>query len=540
MADIDLGGVGNSRRLVKFDEIAGLTTFQLDFSGATTANLQCMTDGSETTATASADMEQLFLKADLDNAYTLSGLTFTRSGVRYVAKASGQLQADPNPTTGNGTAVGTLVPTTGIVTLDQWAAGSSPQTANFRGGADAPVDGPFTPYGGYEVMFRTAAAPLRSGSLSVLATMADGTPINVTANTDGHINTSRVKGVVNYNTGVVDLFFVTPSAPAGQDTVDISFLGIPGVSNVYLDRVRIETIRYNAVAFAYLPLDADILGIDPVRLPSDGRVPIFRPGTIAVVGNTQETSPATVTNGQTVSTGRVRLSRVRVVGNDDNTINTGYTTDLEAGTVTFTNVTGYSQPVHIEHRIEDMVQVRDAQISGEITFVPALSHDYPAGSSISSALIGQDLTARVSLLFDQASWDGVTWSDVQGTPAPGTYNDTANPIELTNAGAETERWSIRFTNTTTFQCYGEHVGLIDVGTTGADFSPINPVTGEPYFTLKAEGWGLGWTTGNIMRFNTVGARFPVWIIRTIKQGPATGEDYSFTLLTRGDVDNPLA
>jgi hypothetical protein len=31
-------------------------------------------------------------------------------------------------------------------------------------------------------------------------------------------------------------------------------------------------------------------------------------------------------------------------------------------------VTGYSQPVTIEHRIEDMAVVRDVQINGEISF----------------------------------------------------------------------------------------------------------------------------------------------------------------------------
>jgi hypothetical protein len=37
-------------------------------------------------------------------------------------------------------------------------------------------------------------------------------------------------------------------------------------------------------------------------------------------------------------------------------------------------VTGYSQPVTIEHRIEDMAVVRDVQINGEISFTRALTH----------------------------------------------------------------------------------------------------------------------------------------------------------------------
>ncbi|WP_410925238.1 hypothetical protein, partial [Pseudomonas aeruginosa] len=59
-----------------------------------------------------------------------------------------------------------------------------------------------------------------------------------------------------------------------------------------------SSLRYSAVAYSYLPLDAALLGIDPVRLPSDGRVPIFRPGGFAVVGHTGRIT-ASVSNGQT-------------------------------------------------------------------------------------------------------------------------------------------------------------------------------------------------------------------------------------------------
>jgi hypothetical protein len=32
--------------------------------------------------------------------------------------------------------------------------------------------------------------------------------------------------------------------------------------------------------------------------------------------------------------------------------------------------------------------------------------------------------------------------------------------------------------------------------------------------------------------------FPVWIVRTIQQGPETVPNDSFSLLVRGDVDTP--
>ena len=80
--------------------------------------------------------------------------------------------------------------------------------------------------------------------------------------------------------------------------------------------------------------------------------------------------------------------------------------------------------------------------------------------------------------------------------------------------------------------------MIATGSINEDCSPINPATNEPYFTIRALGWGTGWSTGNILRINTVGALFPLWVVRTIQQGPESGLDYSFSLLTRGDVDRP--
>lgn len=355
---------------------------------------------------------------------------------------------------------------------------------------------------------------------------------------DGKIDGTRVKGLVDYEFGLVRLFFVDPNGPAAMN-VDLSALGIAGLTSMPADLAMLGSLRYNAVAYSYLPLDADLLGIDPVRLPSDGRVPIFRPGGFAVVGHTGKVT-ATVANAQTIDCGRVRLSRVRVIGADGTVINAGYTADLEAGTVTFSDVTGYSQPVTIEHRIEDMAMVRDVQISGEISFTRALTHTYPVpGSHVSSALMVGDLQARVSVLFDQATWDSATWADaVTGAAAVATYNDILAPLVVTNAGASTERWAVRFTNTTAFDVIGEHVGVIASGNTATDCAPVNPATGSPYFTLKATGWGAGWTAGNVLRFNTVGALFPVWMVRTIQQGPETVINDQFAVLVRGDVNRP--
>lgn len=478
------------------------------------------------------------LKFDLTHQYSeniVPGSINLTLGNRTYFDRAGNLYYNLDVATGNATQAGTINYQSGEVSLDAWvpAASSTVSVKSLLTSMDgSPVD---------EVTFRAPVAPLRTGSVQVLATRLAGGLLNVTANTAGDFVGTDVSGHVDYASGVVRLRFgayVTAAGNEGQVWYTAAGVGTDGKIFKPVP-VFANTIRFNAVGFTYLPLDADILGLDPVRLPQDGKVSIFRPGGFAVLGNTGSVT-ATVANGQLINCARVRLSRVRVIGSDGNVINTGYSADLEAGTVTFTSVSGYAQPVVVEHRIEDMVQVSDVQINGQLAFTRQVTHAYPfPGSYIASALVGQDLKARVSILFDQATWDAVSYLDaVYGSVAPGTYNDILAALVVTNKGAVTEKWALRFTNTTTFDVIGEHVGTISSGNITTDTSPLNPATGSPYFTIKGIGWGSGWSVGNVLRFNTVGALFPVWIVRTIQQGPESVINDKFTILVRGDVDRP--
>ena len=398
-------------------------------------------------------------------------------------------------------------------------------------------------------VFRTAAAPLRPGSVSVQYAAPDGSgTVTVTAGLDGVFSGASVQGTVDHEAGIVRLAFGSKVTAAGHETEPwYDAAAVDAQGKIWQPQfVAMDSLRYSCVAYSYLPLDAELLGIDPVRLPSDGRVPIFRAGGFVVLGHTGKKTQ-TVSNGTVVDCGRVRLSRVRVVGADGVVITTGYSFDLEAGTVTFNAVAGYSQPVTIEHRIEDMAIVRDVQINGELSFTRPITHHYPVatggdprtGAYVASALVAGDLFARVSLLFDQQTWNGSSWKDaVEGNPAVATYNDAIYPVQVTNAGALTERWLVRFTSSTGFEVIGEHVGVVATGNTSGVCAPINPAAGVPYFTIKAEGWGSGWAVGNIVRFNTVGAQIPLWAVRTVQQGPETVTNDNFTLLIRGDVDAP--
>ena len=397
------------------------------------------------------------------------------------------------------------------------------------------------------VFLRTQAAPLKPSGFVMNLVDTQGNNLTATAGLDGKITGTHLRGSVEYLTGIVELQF--GDYVLATDLTDAQKLewwySADDIGAVQPDKiwrpwpVDPTTLRYNTVAYFYLPIDAEILGLDPVRLPPDGRVPIYRVGSTIVLGHKGVLGPLTVSNGQTINMARTRLARVRVIGSDGATINTGYSADLDAGTVSAIDCTGWAQPVTIEHVVEQMARLRDVQIDGTLGIVGQLAHEFPVGTVVSSAIDAPTLRARVSQFFDQGTWDGITWSDsIIGNPAPATYNDTLAPVELTNNGALTERFALRFTNSTTFECIGEHVGFIGTGSINTDFAPVNPVGSAPYFTLRAIGWGTGWAAGNVLFVHTVGAIYPFACIRTVQMGPPAGTDYSFELLLRGDVDRP--
>ncbi|MDP3651125.1 MAG: hypothetical protein Q8R67_05510 [Rhodoferax sp.] len=449
----------------------------------------------------------------------------------------GNLVTDINANTGAGTQAGTIDYASGRALLTVWQPGSANAVSMLSlltelGGQ--PVD---------EVTFRVPAAPVRPSSLQIRATPLTGGQISATANSDGTIITSGMIGNVDYQTGVVRVRFGRYVTAQGNETQ--VWYSADAVNNGQIFKpqpVLADTIRFNAVAYTYLPLSADVLGLDPVRLPLDGQVPIYRPGDVAVVHHTASTPfPNNITAGYVLDVGRVRLSSLRVLDVEGKLVPADrYTVDLDAGIVTLKtplNIAGFIEPLRAEHRVEDMGLISDTQINGVLTLTRPLTHDYPAQESrVSSALIIGDLQSRAHTLFAQQTWTG-EWKDSRlGANTIAQYNETVYPLAVSNRGAIEERWALIFTNTNEFRVIGESVGQIAIGNTAADLAPTNPETHAPYFTLKAGGWGSGWAAGNVLRFNTAAANFPVWVARTVLQGPATQTNDSFQIQIRGDID----
>ena len=93
-----------------------------------------------------------------------------------------------------------------------------------------------------------------------------------------------------------------------------------------------------------------------------------------------------------------------------------------------------------------------------------------------------------------------------------------------------------FTSASQFQVVEEKLGVVSTGSTSQDCAPINPETGQPYFTIRAAGWGSGWAAGNAVRFNTDSCLGPLWMARTVLSGQGTVDDDQFKIQIRGDAD----
>lgn len=443
-------------------------------------------------------------------------LLFTFGGKTYRDR-DGAILTDWSSTTDSATNVGSIDYQTGYVTLDSYPSGVNSQTA-------PAILACATTYGerltGYS-QFRTSGSPLRQGSFIINAISYDGEQISAQADTDGSItHASITAGKVDTETGIVSIEWAVPVFPS--------------------------SVKYSAVAYSYLPLDPELLGLDPTRLPSDGRVPIFLPGDVGVISHTIDTEVASPVAGETLTFSRDHQAEVWVT--DANGLylpSTQFTLDRVAGSVTWANpltlqdenLNDLTLPLTVHDRVEDMVLITDVQVSGQVSFNAQLSQDYPAGEAIlSSAVLHGDLRARVYNLFHQSSWTSV-WSDSRiGSDTTAKYNDVAYPIEITNQGSIQERWRIAFTSSTAFQVVGETVGVVGTGNITEDCAIANPATGAPYFTIRADGWGTGWATNNQLRFNTDGSQSPFWVARTILSGPATAEEDSFATQNRGDAD----
>lgn len=498
------------------------------------------------------DVIGTILKCDLTEGYAeqiLSGsIRFTLGGSTFIDRI-GSLYRNPSITTGSGTLSGQVNYGTGAIQISSWDVG---------GNNNPTLEALATQLGAVntnQVSFRAPAVPIRPQSLTISATKVAGGSINIVPDTNGKVDTAIANGFFNYEQGYGQVVF--------RNKIQITTLNRPQIEaeewyrvenevqengNVYIFEpimVLPESIRFNAVSYTYLPMDPEQIGLSPTRLPLDGRVPIFRKGEIVVVSATKYQQFNEAIAGQTYQLNDMRIAYCELVDSLGVKVPFDmYTVDYDYGRYTLNGdfaLVNLVLPFTAEYRYQDMARVSKVDINGTLTLTKALTHSYIAQETIVGSVVHiGDLQARYTNKFTQQSWNDV-WSDEQtGSVISANYNDAIYPFVMTNLGAIQERWCIEFTSSTVFKCTGEYTGeLALVGNVNTDYSPINPVTLAPYFTIKKEGWGAGWVNGNALRFNTIAANYPIWMLRTVQSSePAVMSD-SFQIMLRGDIDRHI-
>jgi hypothetical protein len=492
----------------------------------------------------SADKLKLDLTAGYDE-QILTGSARFKVGADTFLDRNGLLYRNVNPATNSGTQSGLIQYGTGIVEIDSWTpnADNSIRLESLATTTDLPPVN--------KVCFRTPIIPIRVQSLTVVATSLEFGQLTLTADENGKIETSRAHGSINYDTGLVNIDFyikieITAANRAELEAKDWydPLLEYDDAAKTYINVpvwIDASAVRYNAIAYTYIPLDADVIGLSATRLPLDGRVPIFRVGGVGIVSANKEYVLPDNIAGKTYELADQRIAWCELEDAEGAKVPFDmYAVDYDYGKLTLNGdfaLNMLEPPLKTKYRYQDMGLIRDVQINGQLTFTKPLTHNYEAENTIvGSALIIDEMQARYTGKFVQQTWNSA-WSDeATGGAISANYNDSLYPLDVSNKGAIQERWAIVFTDAANFRCIGEYSGQIGTGTVNADFSPINPVTAAPYFKIKKEGWGAGWASGNTVRFNTVAANYPIWAIRTVKQSEPSVISDQFQIMLRGDID----
>lgn len=113
-----------------------------------------------------------------------------------------------------------------------------------------------------------------------------------------------------------------------------------------------------------------------------------------------------------------------------------------------------------------------------------------------------------------------SWSNFTVMSASGNFDTaTVSNFMAHNKGAIEQDWTLTFSGPNGFSVSGNLIGPLPApGSINADYAPISPATGTPYFTLRAAGWSGGFSVNDTITFRTSPAAIPLWYRRRVPPG----------------------
>ena len=346
------------------------------------------------------------------------------------------------------------------------------------------------------------------------------------------ISDNAVSFPLNIADPIIDTFYLTVStvgntllSASSDANGTVTGNGISGaivdgyVSLSFTQNVDLTTLRYDISETVTLSPPPELYGLNPLRIKNNGVVDHFTPWKNISV---QHTQTQLVSNPAAAQTYNVRPN-ARFVDITDamskslwTLNNQHYSVDKTTGVVTInSDFSGFTAPYLLTDSIGETILVTDVKPNA-LVLASALTQTYPVGSTVSSVQNLGDLQARVGVVRDMTSWLN-NW-DQDGSGATANLNVVDFPIEVVNNAAINEEWVLIFTLSTSFRCVGKRLGQIAAGDIVNDFSPINPLTLQPYFIIRAGAFGAGWQQGEAIRFATYASSKPVMLLRSVQAG----------------------
>ena len=143
-----------------------------------------------------------------------------------------------------------------------------------------------------------------------------------------------------------------------------------------------------------------------------------------------------------------------------------------------------------------------------ITLAVGISNGY---SSVANA-------THVSYVLDSGQV-GTSTSNVVKTTVSGILAEAQ--IAVQNVGGTYENVTITFTDATNFTVVGDTLGALAAGIISTDYSPVNPDSGTPYFTILAAAWSGTWAAAETVSFTTNPADVDIWEVQIVPAGTAS-------------------
>ncbi|RLV61007.1 hypothetical protein D5018_03975 [Parashewanella curva] len=307
------------------------------------------------------------------------------------------------------------------------------------------------------------------------------------------------------------------------------------VSLTFGAAVDLTTLRYDISESVRLLPPAELYGLNPLRIPNGGQVPIFAAWETVSIQHSQN---QVVSNPQVNQELTIR-DGARFVDITDSTGKSLWTVDNQHFQVDLDNnkviikstFADFTAPFVLTDTLGELALVTQVG-SNTLTLASNLSREYPANSDVSSVQVIGDLQARVGKVRDMTAWNN-NW-DKDGAPATANLNVVSFPIEVDNETAVNEEWVLIFTSATAFRCVGERIGQVATGDTVNDFAPVNPLTNKPFFIIRKGAFGGGWNAGEAVRFNTVASAQPIMALRTTQAGHSQVDDDKAIIAFRGN------